>query len=427
MKQKGGLLFLLLILILLPCGAEEKPLYFGGSLSFTFGDLDASTKPGPRFGTDNTGSVGDISLYLRNRKVQAGVSLSLAQSAENVTSIGGLEEVPFPLSNAYIRCTDVFDLFRVKLHLRGEETALGTMAVTGTDPDPVEGELDYQTNDGVLTLELERGVLGDFILGIETNQIAGRSATQSLEALDNIWGFKLMTGYEGEFLYANLDLAVLNAQYPSETFTALWEGGGTLIEDWDLNLTTEATLVGLKSESMALGGGAEIEVALGGFTPKFGFFAKNEFYGKDEDLLSIADARDDFNTRTGSREWGWDMEVSYNPADIMGLNLITLKGGYNALLSGVQRWGWNAGFDLNFYDFDELPLTGGFSISQYGDEGLGIFGNSDLLWNAFLSFNYYGLELKAEAGRQIYQDPMDPSGGSRNSAVGYTLSALVYF
>lgn len=109
------------------------------------------------------------------------------------------------------------------------------------------------------------------------------------------------------------------------------------------------------------------------------------------------------------------------------MNLITLKGGYNALLSGVQRWGWNAGFDLNFYDFDELPLTGGFSISQYGDEGLGIFGNSDLLWNAFLSFNYYGLELKAEAGRQIYQDPMDPSGGSRNSAVGYTLSALVYF
>jgi len=427
MKLKGGLIVLFLVLILLPCGAEEKSLNFGGSLNFTFGDLDAATMPGPKFITNETGSVGDVSLYMRNRKVQSGLSLSLAQAAENVTSIGSLEEVPFPLTNAYIRCTDVFDLFRIKLHIRGEETSLGTMAVTGTNPDPVEGNLNYKESDGILTIELERGVLGDFYFGIETNQIAGRSATGPLEALDNIWGFKLMTAYEGEYLFADLNAGMVNAEYPEQTFIAEWEGGGTLIEDWDLTLNTEATLTGLNPDAIALGGGAEMEVSIAGFTPKFGIFAKNANYGKDEDLLSIADARDDFNTRTGSIELGWDVNASFSMAELTGSNLITVKGGYNTILTGVPRWGWNAGCNLNFYEFDEMPLTGGFSISQYGDEALGIFGNSDLLWNVFVSYNYYGLELKAEAGRKIYEDPMDPAGGSRNSAVGYSLSALVYF
>ena len=178
------------------CGTGTRHRPWGGSLGFEFGDADVSTVPGPEFDTDETGSVGDISLYLRNRRVQAGVTLSLAQGSENVTSIGTEDEVPFPLDNAYIRLSDLFGIFRMNLRLRGKETSLGTIAVTGTEPDPVEENLDYRASDGVITLDVERGVLGDVYLGIEANQIAGRAETPMTEAVDHIWGVKALTGYE---------------------------------------------------------------------------------------------------------------------------------------------------------------------------------------------------------------------------------------
>ena len=81
------------------------------------------------------------------------------------------------------------------------------------------------------------------------------------------------------------------------------------------------------------------------------------------------------------------MNLSYRIAQLWKSNLLTLKGGYNTIVTGVQRDGWSAGFDLNFYEFGKLPLTGGFSIGQYGDESLGVFGNDDLLWSGFLSYN----------------------------------------
>lgn len=424
---KAAVLILLFFLPLSLLTAAEKDIQFGGSLNFTFGDPDVFSKPGPQFNTDNTGSAGDVNLYFRNRKVQAGLTLSLAQAAENVTSIGTEDEVPFPLDNAYLRCSDVGDLLEIKLHLRGEETSLGTMAVTDTEPDPIENKLDYQKQDGILTIAVERGVLGDFVLALRTNQIEGRAATATLEALDNIWGLNLITGYQGEYFYIDLEAGVMNLKYPKETFVTTIETGGPLFQGSFLELYTEAAIIGLNPGTIAAGGGAELELTFSGFSPKFGIFLKNGNYGKDEDLLSISGSRDDFNTRTGDNHWGWEATLSYNPKLLLGFNFISIFGGFNQVVTTPMRWGWNTGFNLNFYHFDRLPLTGGFSIGQFGDDGLGIFGNSDLLWNAFLSYNYHGIELKAEAGQAIYEDPMDPSGGNRNSALGYTISALVYF
>ena len=431
MNRVRGLLIVCIAAGLAPgssiMGANEPELVVGGSLTFEFGDADISTVPGPKFGTEEKGSVADINLSLRNRRVQAGVTLSLAQGSENVTSIGTDDEVPFPLDNAYIRLSDLFGLLRMNLRLRGKETSLGTIAVTGTNPDPVEGQLDYRASDGMLTLDVERGVLGNVYLGVAANQITGRAATPTAEAIEHIWGVKGLTGYEGELIYGYLDIGVLNTRYPTETFVTEAELGGFLFDWWDLTFTGETTMIGPAADTFAIGGGGEMAFTVAGFTPKASVFAKNRDYGRDEDLLKIANARDDFNTRSGNQELGWDANLSYRVAQLWKSNLLTLRGGYNTIVTGVQRDGWSAGFDLNFYEFGELPLTGGFSIGQYGDEGLGVFGNDDLLWSSFLSYNYFGLEVKAELGRKIYKDPLDPGSGNRNSAVGYLLSARVFF
>ena len=171
-----------------------------------------------------------------------------------------------------------------------------------------------------------------------------------------------------------MNAGVFNTQYPVETFVTEVEVGGFLYDWWDFTFTGESTIIGLDPDIIALGGGGEIEATVAGVTPTVAVFAKNEHYGRDEDLLTIENARDDFNTRSGRQELGWDAGVSYRLSNLWESNLLTIKGGYNTIVTGQQRSGWNTGFDLNFYEFGELPLTGGFTIGQYGDEGLGVFG-----------------------------------------------------
>ena len=420
-------ILIILSCLSIPCYANSETIKVGGSISFKFEDLDIFLPPGPVFSTDETGSVGDLNLNFLNRKIQAGVTLSLAQATENVRSIGTIEEIPFPLSNAYIRAKGVFDVADIKFHLRGKENSIGTLAVMDINPDPVENISAYKKGDGILTAMTQQGLFGDFSVGLSVNQIAGKSETPTTAAVGNIWGVSTILKYEGEYFYTNLEAGITNHKYPVESFLGLFNGGFILGEDVSLSLDSEAALYSLSPADLAIGGGISMSLSFTEAELSARCFGKNLNYGKDTELLTISSAIDDFNTRTGSNELGFDIGLKYYPDIIPNYRLITLNGGFNMIPTGHARFGWNSGILLNLFTTEETPMTAGFNISQYGDPDLGIFGNSDLLWSLFYTINYYGLELKAEGGRKIYEDPMEPAGGNRNSAFFYGLSGTVYF
>ncbi len=431
MKKRIVIATLLILFLAVYSFSAEKKLNVGGSVSYSFGDADINTAPGPVFGTDPSGSVGSLNLYMRNRKLQAGITVKLAQGVINTKHISDpilyLEENPFPLESGFVKLRNIFDTIYLGIQMRGTQESVGSLVISDPDPDPEDADRKYDETDAVVSVGLENDLIEGFSAKIEASQIPGASATSSNPLVEHIWGVNGTVGYENDFLFTSLNVGCRNVSSFPETFIGTLKTDLSLENIGGLDFTGEFSIIDIVVGEMGMGGAAKLGFDFLGFSPRASFYWKNDLYGKDEELLVVGNAHNEFNTVTGTDAMAFDAVLGYNFVELIGNNLVSIHGGASRMLTGSQRWGWNAGCSLNFYDLIEQILVLGFSIGQYGDEGLDVFGNDDLIWNVSLNYNYYGLDIKAEVGRKVYSDPMDPTGGSQNSALGYSLSGTVYF
>lgn len=295
----------------------------------------------------------------------------------------------FPVSGAYLKLKSIFDALDIIFEVNGKQVSIGSMVTSNlTAPQAA--------NMGV-TLGLAPGVVEGLGASVLFTHLADTAAggenhetyawDEPAAAAEGITGLMLDVGYtlpdigggKVKFGIPNLSdaSAFLLSVLPS---ISVADAAG-------LSIGGEFNVIG--GATMGMGAGASIGMSIMGISPTIKFYWKDEnFHGNntydalnDIDNPSPVDAIDEtsltgeFGSTDIESATALNIAVAVNLAELMGMKLISINGGYGMMLSGSSNPGWNAGLTLDLSEVAKMPISLGFSAAQYGDVKLTWGGN----------------------------------------------------
>jgi hypothetical protein len=294
----------------------------------------------------------------------------------------------FPITSAYLNVKNVFGVLDFMAEIEGRAVGVGSMVTS----DATAGN---DANVG-LTVGLSDGVVDglSFSVLVTTSDDGAAAVDQDYEtAIDDVeaaeepvWGMLIEAGYDAGIVAADVGFGLADLSDTAAYIAGL--GVGVSMPDMaGLAADVELNLVG--GDDMGLGVGASVGAGIMGISPTVGVYWKNEFFGDDDTDNDItgADTIEDEegmmaefdSTKASLTALGIDVAVDL--ADLMGMKLLSLSGGYDMILSGNS--GWDVGVGLDLAEVLGMPVTVGFDISKWAEE--------DLIWAAVLGYTYSSL------------------------------------
>jgi len=340
-------------------------------------------------------------------------------------------DVTYPVSDAYFRLLGVAGVVDVEFELNGKNVAVGSKFTQEEDNDPLHLGMGLALTEGVVE-GLSASILytHDAAVAAKTDDIL-TIGSEKEDAEDAANAILVKGGFAHELFNASADFAITNFKEIDPWFSV--RGGVTLADIAGLNADLEFTKLD-KDNGMGLAIGAGASIL--GITPSVDFryhiegtdkFDTTE-YGEESDSKTTDEtALAYFNSELTSNGYlGFGLAVDF--AEIMGMSLITLDGGFNMVFTKYVKDAdkkvyynndWNVGLDLDFTElFAPVTLGGGFSSTfdmvrawdlAVGAEFFGVtaavalgddLGDADtkLTFDASLAYTYDIVDLKAAFG-----------------------------
>jgi hypothetical protein len=320
----------------------------------------------------------------------------------------------FPITNAYLKVMNVFGALDFMAEIEGRAVGVGSMVTS----DATAGN---DANVG-LTVGLSEGVVPGLSLSVlVTTSDDGEAAVdidyETLEDVDEdaeepVWGMLIEAGYDAGIVAADVGFGIADLQDTAAYIAGI--GVGVSMPDmFGLAVDAELNIVG--GDDMGLGAGASLGAGMMGISPTVSVYWKNEFFG-DDDTSNAATGADDITAdeglmaefdSTADASTALAIDVAVDLADLMGMKLIMLSGGYDMMLAPSDNAGWDVGIDLDLAEVMGMPITLGFDVSKWAEE--------DLLWAAVLGYTYASLGVSFTL-EQTEED-----------VIGWTLAGKVSF
>ncbi len=275
-----------------------------------------------------------------------------------------------------MRVKEVAGVADLGFELFGKAVGIGSMVTS----DNTSGD----ANVG-FSLGLSEGVVEGLSAGVLLTSSEGEAAvSEDYETLDvdvedaeePTWGVLLSGGYATDMFGANIDVGLTDLKETEEYLIGI-SPFLSMPDLYDLSVTGELDVVG--GDDVGLGAGASLGGSIMGIAPGVSIYWKNEYFGGDDTIDDASGADDitgdvsmmaEFDSTDLDAATALALAVSADLAELTGMKLINLSGGYDMLLTGSKNSGWNAGVDFDLAEVIEMPVTFGFSVAKWAEEDL---------------------------------------------------------
>lgn len=325
----------------------------------------------------------------------------------------------FPITNAYLKVKGIAGVVDVMFELMGRAVGVGSMVTSdkgGTSGNDANYgfsvALSKDVIPGVSASVLVTGWDEDMAAAVDEDyedlEVNAEGATEP------IWGGQLDIGYATDMFGAKVQVGIVDFKADPLVWIASVQPFVSMPDLFGLSVKGEFNVIG--SDPMGLAAAASVGGAYMGIAPTVTFYWKDENFGGDDTIDDASGADDitgdaglmaEFNSTDLDTATALAVALSFDLAELMGMKLITVSGGYDMLLSGSKNSGWKAGVGLDFAEVLAMPVTFGFNVAKWEEE--------DLTWAAVLGYTYDALAVSFTV-EQTEED-----------VIGWTLAGKVSF
>lgn len=357
---------------------------------------------------------------------EADVFTAVNEATDDYTeAYGGVDgddtyDVTFPVSDAYFRLLGVAGVVDVEFEVNGKNVMVGSKFTEATDDDPLHLGVGLALTSGVV-----EGLSASILYTNYPSEAADTDdiltiGSEAADAEDAVNAIQVNAGYATDMFNVAVDFALASFSDIDPWFSV--RGGVSLADLAGLAANVEFTK---QSAANGMGLAADVSASILGISPSVDFRYNLEgdtttdttTLGVDsDDTTGDGTALDYFKSvLTSGGYLGIGLSVDF--AEIMGMSLITLDGGFAMVFGGDNDW--NVGLGLDFTElFAPVTLDAGFSSTYdavrawdvaLGAEFFGVtakvglgddLGDADthLLFNAGLGYTYDAVALSADFG-----------------------------
>jgi len=297
----------------------------------------------------------------------------------------------YPVTSASFKFKSLFDVADLTMHVKGQAVSVGSMVTSGNSAQDTSDE----TPLGV-TLGLASGLVENLSAGVLFNGFKAVAAktenwqTRAIEAdtaTAHVFGLAANAGYALDLDMMKVSAGLVFGAKDLGDFANSYLGGLTvgfgMPDMFALKLDGEFNLLA----GGGMGAGASLGANIMGIAPSAKVLWKNAAFGGDGTYSAYYNSTDFKTVRTDKveKEKGYAAQfnsidttdalalsasLSVGTADLLGMKLATLSGGYDMMLVGGTESGWNAKLALDFAELLELPITLTGSASDWAANGL---------------------------------------------------------
>jgi len=314
----------------------------------------------------------------------------------------------FPITNAYLKIKGIAGVVDIMAELMGRAVGVGSMvtsAYNGTSGNDANYGFTVALSEGVVPgvsfSALVTGSDADMAAAVDQDYETEEYTVEDAE--EPVWGGQIDVGYATDMFGADVQFGVVDLKADDFVWIASVMPFVSMPDMFGLSVKGEFDVVG--AEDMGIAAAASVGAAYMGIAPNVTFWWKNEFFGGD-DTTNAATGADDITDDSGlAAQFGSvDLEaatalaiaLSVDLADLLGMKLITLSGGYDMLLApqvdDKSESGYNLGVALDFAEVLGMPVTLGFNMSQWGIQREAD-DKEDLVWSGVLGYTYDALAV----------------------------------
>jgi hypothetical protein len=348
---------------------------------------------GPLTGTDLTNAKKEIEAYDLYQDYVLGETSDDTWAAS------------YPVKSASLKLKKLFGAVDLTFAVSGKAVGVGSMVTS----IPAAQDISDETPLG-LSLDLADGLVPGVSAGVLLNsftakQVSEDSATAVVEAdtVDHVYGFAAYGGYKA----AGEDMSYgANVYFGGKDASKF---GDTYVLGLSVNFGMKS-LAGLAVNGeldMLAGGGmayaGKVGASIMGIAPSVAYYSKNADFGGNDSWDGLDSTKDsvtgdaglmtEFNSTDAVDASALAIAVSVATKDLIGLDLATVSGGYDMLMSGSKNSGWNAGVSFALAGLIQQPLTLGVTASSWkGTE------DGAMAYSANIGYTYDKLAITATYG-----------------------------
>ncbi|MDA3811724.1 MAG: hypothetical protein PF518_15505 [Spirochaetaceae bacterium] len=330
-------------------------------------------------------------------------------------------DTAFPVSNAYFRLLGIAGVVDVEFILNGKNTSVGNKFMQATDDDPLHLGMGLALTKGVVEGLSASVMYTNLPATNATSEDWTTTAVEDASADDAEHAIQINAGYATDMFNFSADFAVPNlvADTPEVWFSVA--GGVSLADIAGLTADVEFTKMDADNGmGIAVGAGASImgispsvdfryHIAGDSLTDSMDITATPVDY---DDTTDDGTALDYFNSALASNGY-LGIGLTVDLADLMGMKLITVDGGFAMVFGGGNDW--NAGLSFDLTDLF-APVTVGFGIDSAYDEARS--------WNASIGAEFVGITAGLTFGNDIIAAADDETAFSFGASLGYTYDVV---